>query len=192
MISSTLFVELDKTSHECRAFDCGNRQLNTFIHLLAARQRAAGVSVTWVLPVSQVAESQLVSINGVPEPGRFCAYYTLTFREVVKHSDEATPGSVPAGLSLPVLVISHLAVHKTFAGNGLGMLTLVQALKHCYEISRQLPSKAVLANGFTENTYRFYQQFGFERLQPPETGNSEEKFYLPMKTVNSLFDGDRI
>ena len=69
MTPSSEFVELDKIVHDRSAFDCGTPQLNEFLQQFAAKHRAAGISMTMVLP----AKGNEADI---------CAYYTLSHTEI--------------------------------------------------------------------------------------------------------------
>ena len=44
------FIELNKTLHDRKSFDCGREELNAFLTQSAARHREAGISKTMVLP----------------------------------------------------------------------------------------------------------------------------------------------
>ena len=70
MTPSSTFVELDKSVHDRKSFDCGTQELNIFLQQFAVRHRDAGISKTMVL-TSKDGEADI------------CAYYTLSHTEMV-------------------------------------------------------------------------------------------------------------
>ena len=73
MTPSFQFVELDKAVHDRKSFDCGVEELNLFLQQLAARHRAAGISMTMVLPAKE-------------NKADICAYYTLSHTETKRQT----------------------------------------------------------------------------------------------------------
>ncbi len=171
MIPGSQFVELDKTVHERKAFDCGTEELNLFLQQFAAKHRAAGISLTMVLP----AEDNKADI---------CAYYTLSHTEIKRQS---LPNSVAKRLPhypIPVILIAQLAVDHQAHGQGLGKVTLIRALQHAFEIDEHLPSYAVVVDALDEQVHGFYKQYGFEEI---DAHNHRKRLFLPMKTIAQLF-----
>ena len=151
MIPASRFVELDKSIHNRKSFDCGQKEFNEFLHYFAAKHRNAGISKTMVLP-------------SVDIPGEICAFYTLSHTEINRRT---LPQSISRKLlhyPVPVMLVAQLGVHREAQGLGLGKVTLIRALRHCYEINFHLPSYAVVVDALDEKTQRFYEQYGFEVL----------------------------
>lgn len=170
MSPSDTFVELDKSVHERKAFDCGNEELNKFLHEFAVRHREAGISKTMLLTASE-DESQI------------CCYYTLTHSEIKR---ETLPKPLAKKLPfypIPVMLIAQLAVHKYAQGQGLGKVTLIRALEHAYEINKHLPSFAVIVDALDDGVEGFYAQYGFQKL---DIHGHRTRMFLPMKTVEQL------
>ncbi len=171
MRPSSAFVELDKNTHNRNGFDCGMAPLNTFLQQFAARHRAAGISKTMVLATK----------DSSPD---ICAYYTLSHTEIER---QTLPGAVAKKLPhypIPVMLIAQLAVSHQAQGQGLGKVTLINALKHCYEINQHLPSNAVVVDALNQGVQGFYEQYGFQIL---DTNDKKIRLFLPMGTVGRLF-----
>ena len=171
MIPGSQFVELDKTVHDRKAFDCGTGELNQFLQQFAARHRAAGISMTMVLP----AQGNTADI---------CAYYTLSHTEIKRQSLPESAAKRLPHYPIPVILIAQLAVHTQAHGQGLGKVTLVRALQHAFEIDEHLPSYAVVVDALDEQVQGFYEQYGFEEL---DTHNHRKRLFMRMKTIVQLF-----
>jgi len=174
MTPESRFVELDKAQHDRASFDCGIQELNDFIRRSAARHREAGVSKTMVLPAKASRDDK----------AGICAYYTLSHTQIER---ETLPPALAKKLPrypVPVMLIAQLSVHKEAQGLGLGKVTLIRALRHCFEINAHLPSYAVVADALGEGVKGFYDQYGFQEL---DRHNNRIRPYLSMKTVAELF-----
>lgn len=170
MIPASRFVEVDKSIHERKSFDCGQKELNDFLRFFAAKHRKAGISKTMVLPSVDIQSD-------------ICAFYTLSHTEINRRT---LPHSIAMKLPqypVPVMLVAQLGVHKEAQGLGLGKVTLIRALRHCYEINEHLPSYAVVVDALDEKTQRFYEQYGFEVLV---THNGRIRLFLPMRIVAQL------
>ena len=171
MTPSSLFVELDRAVHDRKSFDCGKQELNLFLQQFAARHRAAGISMTMVLPAKE-------------NKAEICAYYTLSHTEIKR---QALPKSVAKTLPhypIPVMLIAQLAVNRKVQGQGLGKITLIRALQHAGEINKHLPSYAVVVDALDDQVQGFYERFGFTVL---DTQGHRKRLYLAMQTIVQLF-----
>jgi GNAT superfamily N-acetyltransferase len=172
VIPSAQFVELDKSVHDRKSFDCGTPVLHLFFRQFAARHRAAGISMTVVLPAKE-------------NDADICAYYTLSHTEMNRLTLPNAAAKRLPHYPIPVILVAQLAVHLQAQGQGLGKVTLVRALQHAHEINEHLPSYAVVVDALDEDVQEFYEQFGFELL---DTHNHRKRLFLPMKTIAQLFD----
>ena len=171
MTPSANFLELNKAAHKRKSFDCGTAELNIFLRQFAFRHRDAGISLTMVLPSAE-------------NEAEICAYYTLSHTEIERQSLPQSLSKKLPHYPIPVILIAQLAVHKEAQGRGMGKMTLIRALRHCYEINHHLPSYAVVVDLLHAGLQGFYTQYGFRML---DAYNHRTRLFLPMKTVEVLF-----
>lgn len=170
------FVELDKNSHERGLFDCGEFELNNFIKTKAAKHMATGISKTMVL-----AESNSLD-NG---KYKLCAFYTLTFGSLKR---ETLPKKLAQKLPfypIPIFLIAQIAVDLHYQHQGLGKITLIEALKYLVKVNNHLKAYAIIVDCLNENVEQFYLNYGFERLL--EQGD-KIRLFIPLKTAAMLFN----
>jgi GNAT superfamily N-acetyltransferase len=86
------------------------------------------------------------------------------------------------------ILLAQLAVDKPCQGEGLGAITLVNALRRCARLSRQgeVPAIAVILDVANDEAMAFYRRFeAFRELpQPGRCGNP--RLFIPMKAVERL------
>ena len=175
MIWENEFVELDKTIHERKSFDCGKEELNNFLQTRAANHMEAGVSRTFLLP----------SKDNIPDgKTSICAFYTIAGATVERSTLPRSLAKKLPHYPVPVLLIGQLAVHISCAGQGLGKITLIEALKRLALINEHMPAYAVIVDCLDEEAEGFYQKYGFVELC---RNNGRARMYLPMRTVLELF-----
>ncbi|MES9991992.1 MAG: GNAT family N-acetyltransferase [Candidatus Thiodiazotropha sp.] len=174
MIPESQFVELDKKRHDRNSFNCGTKELNTFIRNFAVRHREAGISKTMVLP----AKSPKTEKAGI------CALYTLSHTQIERKTLPLILLKKLPRYPVPVLLIAQLAVYKAAQGQGLGKITLIRALQHCLAINAHLPSYSVVVDALDDGVQGFYEQYGFQELYR-QSGHI--RLFLPMKSLIELF-----
>lgn len=175
MSCSNAFEELDKAQHDRGSFDCGEDELNDFIQTKASRHMLAGISRTFVFP----ADSSLP--NG-KRP--ICALYSVTPSAIARENLPRVLAKKLPHYPIPVFLIAQLAVHLDQKGQGLGKITLVNALEFLWSINAQMPVYAVVVDCLNQEAQDFYEHFGFEILC---THNGRTRMFLPMKTIGEIF-----
>ena len=156
-------------SHLKKNFCCGKDLLDNYLHTQAKLDVKRKLSVCFTLI------EQDKSVKG---------YYTLSNAGISK---DQLPTDVAKKLpsaynELPVTLLGRLAVDKSVAGQGLGELLLMDALKRSYDVSNtDIGSMAVVVDPMDEEAVRFYDKYGFIML--PDSG----KMFLPMNTISQLF-----
>lgn len=172
------FVALDKKSHDRKSFDCANPDLNRFLAQNAMRGMQARVNFTWVLPARG-------TVKGKPKP--ICAYYTISMCHVERTILPDNIARTMPRYPLPTFILAQLAVDKSCQGQGLGDVTLINALRRCAQLSQkgQVPAVAVIIDVVDENAMAFYRRLPDFELLANQTA-SLPRLYLPMKTVEPL------
>jgi len=174
---SNEFVELDKKVHHRNSFNCGEPELNKFIQTQAAKHMAAGISRTLLLPAVDTLPNGMLPI---------CSFYTITPGEIERKTLPATLAKKLPYYPVPVFLLAQLAVDVSHRSQGLGKITLINALERLWRISAEMRAYAVIVDCLNENANRFYKQYGFDFLC---NHNGRARLFIPMKTVSHLFDG---
>ena len=168
------FVELNKSSHNRRIFDCGRDEPTDFLRTKALRHMQAGISRTMVLPEEGISADSKTGI---------CAYYTIT-PSLIESADlpQREARKLPR-YPIPVFLIAQLAVHCELHGKGLGKVTLYRAVHHLCQISEHLPAYAIVVDALDNAVEGFYAKFGFQFLCVHQ---NRKRLFLSMKTALEL------
>ncbi len=171
MLLQDSFVDVNKSKHLLRDFDCGKLSMNQFLSRFSYKHNRLGLSKTMVLTSAENKEKQTV-----------VAYYTLAASSIDK-------GLLPVTQSLPkypipVIVLARLAVDKKFQKQRLGEKTLVSALKHAVHLSDNgLPMYGVILDVLDDEAMSFYQQFDFFSLSNNE---DSRQLFVALQTLRQL------
>jgi len=157
------------SKHKKSEFSCGKEMLDTYIQKQANQDVKRKLSACFVITET---ETNLIK-----------SYYTLSNNSI---PSEFIPDPIRKKLpesydSIPATLLGRLAIDTRFQGQGIGRLTLIDALKRSYEISKTIGSFAVVVDPIDQDAENFYNKYGFIKL--PDSG----KMFLPMKTISQLF-----
>ncbi len=152
------------------AFCCGNEKLDRYFLERASRDVRENLAAVFVLLKAGDPESVL-------------GFYTLSALEI-------EVAEIPLELlkraghykAVGAVLIGRLAVSQEQKGKGLGEVLLIDALRKSLESTRNVAAFAVLVDAKNETAASFYAKYGFIRLR-------ENRFFLPMKTIEQLFEG---
>jgi predicted GNAT family N-acyltransferase len=164
----SLKIEKLRTAHQKSEFDCGNQDLNDFLHKYAAQNERKGISTTYV--ATHKGETKVL------------AYYSISSGQV---SCETLPESTRRKLPrypIPVVKLGRLATDIQVQNRGIGRIILVDALERILMLSSELGMFAVEVDAKSSKAKRFYLKMGFEPLV-----DDEYHLYLPFNTVRKLF-----
>jgi predicted GNAT family N-acyltransferase len=156
--------------HDRAAFRCGVEPLDRYLREQAGQDARKHAAAPFVLLT--------------PE-NRIAGYYTLSSTVIL--ADDLPERDIkklkwPRYPQLPATLIGRLARDVQFRGQRIGDLLLLDALSRSFGSARTVASLAVIVDVKSENARRFYARYGF--LSFPDTQN---RMYLPMKTVERLF-----
>jgi GNAT superfamily N-acetyltransferase len=169
------FVELDKAVHDRASLDCGEEELNQFIHTQATRHMHAGISRTMVLPASNPLPNKKTPI---------CAFYSIAPSSILRDTLPELRAKRLPKYPVPVFLLAQLAVHREFHGEGLGKICLIKALEYLWDINAHMRAYAIVVDCLTESAETFYVKYGFEVLCKH---NGRTRMFISMKTVGQLF-----
>ncbi|MFZ9091957.1 MAG: GNAT family N-acetyltransferase [Planctomycetaceae bacterium] len=132
-----------------RSFDCGQREVNDWLHTKALQHQDKRLSSTRSL---------------LDQDGRIAGFYTLATGQV-------DFGDLPSELArklprraLPVAILAWLGVSLNYQGQKLGDLLLARALRDCHEAGQTFAFVAVILDCVDDRAKAFYQRWDFAEL----------------------------
>ncbi len=156
-------------SHPRRQFDCGQGEVNDWLHTKALQHQDKHLSATKVLQVQK---------------GVIAGFYTLATGQV-------DFGDLPSDLArklprraLPVAILAWLGVSVADQGQKLGNLLLAQALRDCHEAGQTFAFVAVILDCIDDRAKAFYQRWDFAELP----GNPY-RLFLSSQTLAMMMAG---
>jgi predicted GNAT family N-acyltransferase len=163
-------IELLQKKHIRNEFDCGNELLNNYLKKQAGQDARRKLSACFVH-----SEDETLLIKG---------YYTLSNNSIERtdFSDIISKKLPNSYKSIPTTLLGRLAIDKKFQEQGLGKILLIDALRRCYEISKEIGSFAVVVVPIDNKAETFYEKYGFIKL--PDS----KKMFIPIKTLQLLFE----
>ena len=169
------FVELDKAVYDRASFNCGEAELNVFLQTQAAKHMKVGISKTMLLPA-------FVPLSGGKYP--ICAFYTIAPSSIRKDTLPKALAKKLPHYPVPVFLLTQMAVHLKYHGQGLGKITLIKALEYVWEINHKMRAFAVIVDCLNKNAEQFYSKYGFKTLCHH---NGKTRMFMSMKIVAKLF-----
>lgn len=169
------FIELDKTIHDRASFDCGEKELDTFLKTQASKHMNVGISKTMVL-----ADNLEKAENNYP----ICAFFTVAPSSIKRESLPAKLAKKLPHYPIPVFLIAQLAINKSYQGKGFGKITLIKALEYLWRVNSQMAAYAIIVDCLNDKVLAFYEKYGFKILGE---FNGKTRMYIPMKTIKTLF-----
>jgi len=133
--------------HETADFDSGQPELDRWLleHALTAEAKRVGRTFVWA------------------DGERIVAYYTIVAHAIFR---EDLPRSVVRGnpIQIPSVLLAKLALDRSFQGQGLGSVLLVDALARIVAATRTVAARYVVVDAFSSAAADFYAHHGFVRL----------------------------
>lgn len=159
-----LRIELLAPQHQRTAFDCGQPDLNQFLHQQAGQLARKNISKTYVA----------VADDGVTVQG----FVTVSVGQI--QTLQLPPQFKLPRYPIPVFRIGRLGVDHRCQGKGMGQHLMAFALQLALNFSNQVGIYAVVVDAKDEKASRFYQTLGFQpMLDQPLC------LYLPIKNLKN-------
>lgn len=140
-----LRIEKLARGHDVDNLDCGQDDLNRFLHRFAFPNQQANASQTYL----GLAGEQVIG------------FYTLVVGEVL-YSD--APERLAKGLArhpIPVMVLARMAVDQTWQGKGVGGGLLKDAMLRTLSAADIAGIRAFIVHAKDDRARAFYERFGF-------------------------------
>jgi len=154
--------------HNRSDFGCGNAALDDYLRFQASQDAKRKVAAPFVM------------LDG---DKRIVGYYTLSAYGV--RTEELPPGisrRLPKYPLMPATLLGRLAVDRTYRGQKLGRLLLLDALYRSWKNTVQVASVGVVAEAIDESARDFYLHHQFIALP-----NQARKLMIGMETIRKLF-----
>lgn len=155
------------SAHRRQAFDCGEPELNRFLHQHARQSHERGGAKTFVaVPVDN--------------PNQVLGFYSLSPASI----DHArTPALARRGLAryeVPVFRLGRLAVDRSLQGRGLGGELLLAAGRRCIHAAAEVGGVALLIDAKNDKVAGWYQSYGALSLL-----DAPLSLVLPLATIET-------
>jgi GNAT superfamily N-acetyltransferase len=153
-------IEPLNISHRLEGFDSGKPAIDKWFRERSLQASLANSAKTFVL----VHNDEVI------------AFYSLTVGEIVNAQASARLKAGMSNLSIPVLLLARMAVHKDFQGQGLGKGLLRDAILRTFAISQNAGVRALTTHPVDDSARQFYLKFGFS-----ENPHRPNELYLLFK-----------
>lgn len=162
-------VEPFNDHHHRGGFSCGVAGLDRYFYTQANRERRRSVSMPYVMVDA--------------ESGAVIGYYTLSSLSILPQNLAAEDvRQLPRYPAYPAILIGRLAIHRDHQGKGHGGDLLMNALRRCYQISRQIGVLAVIVDAKDDAARAFYEAFEFRRFR-----EEPHRLYISMREIARLY-----
>ena len=138
--------------HDRAAFDCGDANLNLYLHRYARQNHESG-------------GAKCFAATPVDAPARVLGFYTLSAASL---EFARTPALAKKGLArydVPVFRLGRLAVDRGVQGRGLGGALLLRAADRCIRVAHDVGGVALLIDAKNDRAARWYESYGALRLE---------------------------
>jgi len=162
-----LLIEILNKKHVRGHFECGHPLLDNYIKTQASQDVKRDISVCYVMS---------------EDPGKVVTgYYTLSSHSVPLESlPEELQNKLPKSYKdIPTALLGRLAVSRSYQGQKIGKVLLLDALNRCADLAESIGTLAVIVDPIDEKAVSFYEAFGFVNL--PDS----DRMFIPIKTIKS-------
>ena len=153
-------IEPLNISHRLEGFDSGKPAIDKWFRERSLQASLSNSAKTFVL----IHDDEAI------------AFYSLTVGEIVNAEASARLKAGMSNLSIPVLLLARMAVHKDFHGQGIGKSLLRDAILRTFAISQNAGVRALTTHPVDDGARQFYLKFGFS-----ENPHRPNELYLLLK-----------
>lgn len=156
-------------------FDCGDEDLNRWLHTQAGQNEKRGISRT-VLAIPKKNSLGAWRAAGFTEivDATILGFYSLSSALVL--ADELPPSKLPR--HVPVIRLGRLAVNRIVQGMGFGELLLMEAITRAALASHTIGAAGLFVEAKNDRAAKFYAKYGFQ------AGPRDPlKLWLPLKNL---------
>ncbi len=158
-----LLIELLQKFHNRAAFNCGEEELDAYLHRYARQNAASGVGLTYVAVFPSA-------------PSTILGYFTLSMSRVERAL--LPPNLKVPPYPVPTLLLARLAIARDAQGLRLGEKLLYAILARALFLSGEAGLWAVEVEALHERAARFYARYGFIPFS-----DSPLHLFLPIETI---------
>lgn len=132
--------------HDLSKFECAHDELSKWLKDRSLKNDGSGASKTYV-----VCDEDDMTVIG---------YYALATGAV---DNAEAPGSIKRNMPspIPAIILGRLAVHRSWAGKGIGKGLLKDATLRSLQAAELVGVRALLCHSIDENAKSFYIKHGF-------------------------------
>lgn len=146
--------------HDKKRFDCGNAELNGWLHQVAKQHKEKRVSSTFVAVSDKISAEVL-------------GFYAISMAELINADlPEQYRKRLPA--KIPVFRLGRLATAKRHQGKGIGEFMLFDAIDRVTHIADEIGGIGLVVNA-KPSAVDFYSRYGFEQMS-----DHPQNLFLPL------------
>jgi GNAT superfamily N-acetyltransferase len=133
--------------HDRAAFDCGDSDLNIYLHRYARQNHDTGGAKCFVAVPADT-------------PTRVLGFYTLSPASIEYSRTPVFAKKRLARYDVPVFRLGRLAVDQTIQGRGLGGALLLRAAARCIRVANEVGGVGLLIDAKSDRAAQWYASYG--------------------------------